>query len=59
MDITKKGGHPIWYLKNREVQKQNLDLNQAYNKALFIFKRYKFDSLELFESSQYEQNWLI
>lgn len=55
MDITKKGGYPIWYLNNREVKKQNIDLHQAYAKAVRFLKDHHFDTLELFESSQYDQ----
>ena len=55
MDITKKGGYPIWYLNNRDVKKRNIDLNQAYTKAVRFLKDHQFDSLELFESSQYDQ----
>lgn len=55
MDITKKGGYPIWYLNNREVKEKNIDLNQAYTKAVQFLKDHQFDSLELFESAQYDQ----
>ena len=55
MDMTKKGGYPIWYLNNRDVKEQNIDLNQAYTKALQFLKDHQFDSLDLFESSQYDQ----
>lgn len=55
MDLTKKGGYPIWYLNNREVKQKKLDLNQAYTKAVRFLKDHHFDSLELFESSQYDQ----
>jgi len=55
MDITKKGGYPIWYLNNRTVKQAKLDLNQAYTKASNFLKNHHFDSLDLFESSQYDQ----
>lgn len=55
MDITKKGGYPIWYLNNRTVKQAKLDLNQAYTKASNFLKNHQFDSLDLFESSQYGQ----
>lgn len=59
MDLTKKGGYPIWYLNNREVQQKKLDLHQAYTKAVAFLKDHKFDSLELFESSQYDKMGLF
>lgn len=55
MDMTKKGGYPIWYLNNRDVKEQNIDLNQAYTKALKFLKDHQFETLDLFESSQYDQ----
>ena len=55
MDITKKGGYPIWYLNNRDVKEKKIDLNQGYTKAVRFLKDHQFDSLELFESSQYDQ----
>lgn len=53
MDMTKKGGYPIWYINNRDVKKTNIDLNQAYTKASEFLKNHDFSSLELFESAQY------
>ena len=55
MDITKKGGYPIWYLNNRDVKEKKIDLNQGYTKAVRFLKDHQFDSLDLFESSQYDQ----
>ncbi|WP_449536773.1 germination protein YpeB [Ferdinandcohnia sp. Marseille-Q9671] len=54
MDITKKGGIPIWVIRNREVQKSKLSLNEAYNRAQTFLKDNKFENLELFESAQYD-----
>lgn len=54
MDITKKGGIPIWVIRNREVAKSAISLNDAYNRALTFLKDNKFENLELFESAQYD-----
>ncbi|HAQ06563.1 MAG TPA: germination protein YpeB, partial [Bacillus bacterium] len=54
MDITKKGGYPIWFLLARDVPKQNISLNEASNKAIAFLKENKFESLNLFESAQYD-----
>lgn len=54
MDITKKGGYPIWYILSRDVKKQNLSLNEASNKAISFLKQNGFKDLDLFESSQYD-----
>lgn len=54
MDITKKGGYPIWFINSRDVQKQKLSLNEAGIKAMSFLKDNGFKNLELFESSQYD-----
>lgn len=55
MDITKKGGYPIWFLLERDVKKQNLSLNDASNKAITFLKENNFSALALFESAQYDK----
>ncbi|MCM3571688.1 MULTISPECIES: germination protein YpeB [Mesobacillus] len=54
MDITKKGGYPIWFLLEREVKNQKLSLNDASNKAIAFLKDHNFKNLDLFESAQYD-----
>ncbi|WHX39133.1 germination protein YpeB [Mesobacillus sp. AQ2] len=54
MDITKKGGYPIWFLLNRDVKNQKLSLNDASNKAIAFLKEHNFENLDLFESAQYD-----
>ncbi|WP_223591626.1 germination protein YpeB [Neobacillus bataviensis] len=54
MDITKKAGHPIWFINNRDIKKQVLSLNDATNKAQNFLKETGFKDLELFESTQYD-----
>ncbi|MDQ0412134.1 germination protein YpeB [Mesobacillus stamsii] len=54
MDITKKGGYPIWFLLNRDVKERKLSLNDASNKAITFLKERKFANLDLFESAQYD-----
>ncbi|CAH2715719.1 Sporulation protein YpeB [Neobacillus rhizosphaerae] len=54
MDITKKAGHPIWFINNRDVKKQVLSLNEADNKAGAFLKETGFKNLEVFESTQYD-----
>ncbi|MEM5011800.1 germination protein YpeB [Niallia taxi] len=54
MDITKKGGYPIWSIVSREVNKQKISLNDAGNKAVDFLKRHDFKDLALFESMQYD-----
>jgi len=54
MDITKKGGYPIWSIVSREVNKQKISLNDAGNKAVDFLKKHDFKDLALFESMQYD-----
>ncbi|WP_338451774.1 germination protein YpeB [Niallia oryzisoli] len=54
MDITKKGGYPIWYILSRDVTEQKISLNDASNKALQFLKDNGFKDLEMFESTQYD-----
>ncbi|WP_210365543.1 germination protein YpeB [Bacillus sp. REN3] len=54
MDITKKGGYPIWFILARDVNKQAISLNEASNKAIAFLKENDFRDLSLFESSQYD-----
>lgn len=54
MDITKKGGYPIWYIQTREVKDATISLNEASNKAVQFLKDNGFENLDLFESAQYD-----
>ncbi|MDF2904650.1 MAG: sporulation protein YpeB [Bacillus sp. (in: firmicutes)] len=54
MDITKKGGYPIWFILSRDVKTQSIGLNDASNKAIEFLKQNGYQNLDLFESSQYD-----
>ncbi|MBP2240701.1 spore germination protein [Cytobacillus eiseniae] len=54
MDLTKKGGYPIWFILSRDVKKQTISLNEASEKAVKFLKDNQFESLDLFESVQYD-----
>ncbi|KAB7672916.1 germination protein YpeB [Bacillus sp. B1-b2] len=54
MDITKKGGYPIWSIVSRDVKENNISLNDASNEAVRFLKEHNFKDLALFESTQYE-----
>lgn len=54
MDITKKGGFPIWFILSRDVGKPKISLNEASNNAIKFLKDNGFESLDLFESTQYD-----
>jgi spore germination protein len=54
MDITKKGGYPIWFMNTRDVSNQKLSLHEAGNSATAFLNTAGFKGLELFESTQYD-----
>lgn len=54
MDITKKGGHPIYLVQNREIKNKKISLNQATEHASDFLKKHGFKDLDLFESAQYD-----
>lgn len=54
MDITKKGGYPIWLITSRDVNQQKISLNEASNKAFSFLQEHNFTDLDLFESAQYD-----
>lgn len=54
MDITKKGGFPIWFILSREVKEPKISLNEAGNNAIKFLKDNGFENLDLFESTQYD-----
>lgn len=54
MDITKKGGYPIFLVQNREIKNKEINLNQATEHASEFLKKHGFENLDLFESAQYD-----
>ncbi|MCM3410833.1 germination protein YpeB [Metabacillus sp. YM-086] len=54
MDITKKGGYPIFLVQNREVAEKKISLNQATENARKFLNEHGFEDLDLFESAQYD-----
>jgi spore germination protein len=54
IDITKKGGFPIWFMNTRKINKQTISLNSASNHAAAFLKRAGFKGLDLSDSTQYD-----
>lgn len=54
MDITKKGGYPIWFINSRAVNQQRISLNEASKKGLSFLQKAGFKNMDLFESTQYD-----
>lgn len=54
MDITKKGGHTVWMLNERDVEEQEISLNEASEKAETFLERNDYDDMQLVDSKQYD-----
>ncbi|SDY86248.1 spore germination protein [Evansella caseinilytica] len=54
MDITKKGGHPVWMLNEREIDVQKISLNEAFENAKAFLERNNFENMQLVDSKQYD-----
>ena len=54
MDITKKGGLPIWFINSRQVTTQTLSLHDAGNRAADFLHKAGFSNMELYDSTQYD-----
>ena len=54
MDVTKKGGFPIWYINHRDIKVQKISLHDAGNRAATFLKDTGYTNLALLESSQYD-----
>lgn len=54
MDISKKGGYPIWYMNERTIGKQKISLNNGEKYAASFLNNHHFSGMQVFESSQYD-----
>ncbi|WP_088102232.1 germination protein YpeB [Halalkalibacter urbisdiaboli] len=54
MDMSVFGGHPIWFLQNREVEEPKISLNEASEKAKQYLEERGKESMQLIESKQYD-----
>ncbi|AEH47419.1 germination protein YpeB [Parageobacillus thermoglucosidasius] len=59
MDITEKGGYPIWVLNSRPIKKQAISLHEAANRGMQFLRKHKFKNLELYDSAQYDNIALL
>ncbi|RXJ03923.1 germination protein YpeB [Anaerobacillus alkaliphilus] len=53
MDISKKGGHPIWLLQDRQVGETNISLNEASEKAKELLEKNGIEDMQIVDSKQY------
>ena len=54
VDLTKKGGYPIYIINDRAVGKAKISLNDGFKKAESYLKKMGYKNIGLFESTQYQ-----
>ncbi|MCL7745888.1 germination protein YpeB [Halalkalibacter alkaliphilus] len=54
MDMSVNGGEPIWFLQDRQVEEQNISLNEAVEIAEKYLEEHGKDSMQLVDSRQYD-----
>ncbi|MBS4209750.1 germination protein YpeB [Bacillus sp. FJAT-50079] len=59
LDITKKGGYPVWFMNHRDIGEQKLSLHDAQVKAEQFLSSHDYEQLQLTESTQYDSIGLL
>ncbi|GIN59455.1 germination protein YpeB [Lederbergia ruris] len=59
LDMTKKGGYPIWLINHRQIGEQKISLNDAALKAKDYLEKHQYVDLQLNESMQYDTQGLF
>lgn len=54
MEITKTAGHPLFFITNREINEQQISLDDARKKSEKFLKSKKYTKMEVYDSSQYD-----
>ncbi|MBU8907221.1 germination protein YpeB [Desertibacillus haloalkaliphilus] len=54
MDITKHGGHVLWFLQHRDIAEQNISLNEASEKAKEHLEGNGIEGMQLVDGKQYD-----
>lgn len=54
VEVSRKGGHVLWFLNSRDVDQTSIGLNEAYHKALQYMEARGIKSMEAVESNQYD-----
>lgn len=55
MDITKKGGHPLYILVDRPIEETKLSLNDGLIKAEKYLQRFGYEDMVLLQSQQFDE----
>ncbi|TWI52855.1 germination protein YpeB [Halalkalibacter nanhaiisediminis] len=54
MDMSVKGGEPIWFLQDRQISEQNISLNEAVKKGKAFLEKHGKKNMHLIDSKQYD-----
>jgi len=59
IDISKKGGHPVWMLNSRDVKEAKISLNEATQRAEKFLKKHGFKNMTLADSNQFDNVGIV
>ncbi len=54
MDLTKKGGHLIWFMNNRPVKSQRLTIDQAAKSAKTFLKKHGYPQTKVISANDFD-----
>ncbi|MDM5338777.1 germination protein YpeB [Fictibacillus enclensis] len=54
MDVTKKGGYPLWVLQDRKVGAQKISVNKAQKEAISFLNMHMKSKMEVVSANQYD-----
>ncbi|MBP1933481.1 germination protein YpeB [Ammoniphilus resinae] len=59
LDVTKKGGHVVWMINNRNIAKQKLDIQQAVQKGKAFLEKHGLKNMENYTTEQYDNTAVL
>lgn len=59
LDITKKGGHVLWMIKNREIADKNISVEEAIKKADEFLLNHDIQSMVVTDINEFENSVMI
>lgn len=59
MDMSVEGGEPIWFMQDRQINKAEISLNEAVQKAQQFLERAGKENMELVDSTQYNNRGVL
>jgi len=59
LDITKKGGHVVWMINNRNIANQKLNIQQAVQKGKAFLEKRGLDNMVNYTAEQYDNTAVL